>query len=322
MQTEIRLTSEITNLEWECYSTAFNQVFEKDFTINYFKHKYFNTVDSHSYHVFLESEDGIAGAITVIPFEYLFDNEIKRVGLAVDVFILPDYRTDPLALFKMYKVLKDQLIQREIVMVIAVPNDMAYPYWKNVVKWNDIGLLTYHALPVKFGSAKTKFLYLLNPLRFCYTWLMIFISYFAFSTEKQSRIKINRNKKVIEKQRYNNKEHIKHNTKKYFFSYRIQNEDSVNTCFLIDFYNKKKAAKDTASLAKAIKRIILFEKVEIIVFIGRLSFFQLLLIKVPLKLEPKHLYLTADILIPDSIDKELVFNINNWDFGLFNYDVR
>jgi hypothetical protein len=100
-------------------------------------------------------------------------------------------------------------------------------------------------------------------------------------------------------------------------------EDGIQTCYLIDFYNKEYRIKDTLSLRNAISFILHNEKVDIIIFVGKISFFQLLLFKVPYRYEPKHLYFTVDFL--ESFDndfKSSVLNIKNWDFGLFNYDVR
>jgi hypothetical protein len=321
MQIEIRLTSEITNLEWESYTTAFNQVFEKTVTINYFKHKYYNTIDTHSYHVFLQSEDGVVGAVTVIPYEYYFDNEIRRVGLAVDVFILPEFRTDPLALLNMYKLLKAQLILKNIALVIAVPNDIAYPYWKHVVKWKDIGFLQYYTLPLKIASVTTKLPNFFNAFSFIYANIMLFLSRFISTTERDNKISINRSHKIIEKQRYT-EDHIELSFDNTYVSYRIVNEDGIKTTYLIDFYNIQKGCKDAVSLLQAIKKIIATETTDIIVFIGKLNFFQLLMIRLPFHFEPKHLYFTADVIIPEMIDDKMILNINNWDFGLFNYDVR
>ncbi len=321
MQVEFRTTSEIATPEWESYVSAFNRVFEKNYSISFFQHKYQNTIDTNSYHVFLKEGDIIVGACTVIPYEYYFEENNTRTGLAVDVFILPEFRTDPLALYRIYKTLKKELIQCGIALVIAVPNDMVYSYWKNVVKWKDIGFLNYYALPVKAGSVVAKLPAILNPLSYCYSWFMVFLSNFIFSTEQYSKIRINRANKIIEKQRYTNN-HIQFTFDNTYFSYRIVNEDGVNTCYLIDLYNIKKKRKDAISLKKAIKKIIATESVDIIVFVGKLSFFQMLLLKVPFKFEPKHLYFTSDILIPENINPVLISNINNWDFGLFNYDVR
>ena len=57
------------------------------------------------------------------------------IGQAVDVFILEDFRTDPLMLKKMYSKLKELLIANNILAVLAVPNAVAFPYWINVVKF-------------------------------------------------------------------------------------------------------------------------------------------------------------------------------------------
>ena len=310
-----------TILEWLRYTSAFNLVFEKNVATNSFQNKYQHTTDSHSYHVFLKKETKVVGAVTVIPYEYFFEENLVRTGLAVDVFILPEFRTDPLALYRMYKILKKELIQLDIALVIAVPNDIAYPYWKNVVKWKDIGFLNYHILPVKTGSVIAKIPIVLNSLSFLYSWFMVFLSHFLFSTEKLNKIRINRANKIIEKQRYT-QDHIQLSIDNSFFSYRIMKEEGINTCYLIDFYNISKGCKDIVSLNNAIKKIISTEVVDIIIFVGKLTFFQVLLLKLPFKYEPKHLYFTSDILIPEKINSQLISNINNWDFGLFNYDVR
>ena len=135
-------------------------------------------------------------------------------------------------------------------------------------------------------------------------------------------IKIYRSNSIIEKQRYTANHKIIKNSKS-FFAYRVVFEEGLNACYLIDFYNSKNHKKDTQSLRKAIKYILQNEQTDIIIFVGKLNFSQLLLFKVPYKFEPKHLYFTADILIPEKISNtEFIYNIKNWDFGLFNYDVR
>jgi len=321
MQIEYLTTTNISSYEWESYTIAFNQVFEKEYTLEYFQNKYNQSIDRHSYHTFLKEGNDIVGACTVIPYEYLFENETIRCGLAVDVFILPEFRTDPLALYRMYKILKKELIQINIALVIAIPNDVAYPYWKNVVKWKDIGFLNYYALPVKFGKVVAKLTYIFNLLNSGYIRLILFLSNFIFSNERLCKIRIKRTNKIIEKQRYT-QQHVQLSNDDFYFSYRIVEEEGIKTCYLIDFYNIKKGNKDAQSLKNAIKTLVKIASVDIIVFVGKLSFSQLLLIKIPFKYEPKHLYFTSDILIPEKINDDLISNIKNWDFGLFNYDVR
>ena len=81
MQIEFRTTTDISPTEWESYTAAFNQVFEKKHDIHFFRHKYLLTMDARSYHVFLKEESNIVGGCTVIPYEYYFEEEIIKTCL-------------------------------------------------------------------------------------------------------------------------------------------------------------------------------------------------------------------------------------------------
>jgi hypothetical protein len=322
MKISIKKTNEILRGEWESYTQSYNTVFRKKNTDNDFKHKYLTTIDGVSYHALLTEEERVVGGCTIIPYEYYIGGEIIRAGLAVDVFILENYRSDPYSLYNMYKDLKTEIIARDISIVIAVPNDTVYPYWKSVVKWKDVGLLKYYALPVRSGNVISKMPGILNRISFAGTKIILASSFFFISTESLSPIRLRRSDSVTDKQRYT-ADHTLINRDNTFFSYRIVNEKGVKTCYLIDFYNQKKKMKDTFSLHKAIQYICKREDIDLIIFIGKLSFFQVLLFRVPFRSEPRHLYFMADILIPEKTgDPELIFNMANWDFSLFNFDVR
>jgi hypothetical protein len=322
MDIVIKTSRDLSLTDWDSYVIGFNEVFNKFETIEIFKHKYLNTIDNQSYHALLYNNNEIVGGCTVIPYVYNIGEVTERIGLAVDVFIRKEFRTDPMALYKMYRKLKKELISQKIILVIAVPNDVSYPYWKNIVKWKDVGLLRYYALPVKAGNVlkiAPKFTNFFSSL-FCR--FLLLISYFSNSSENCLPIKIDRSNGIIEKQRYTANHKIIKDSKS-FFSYRIVNEEGLNACYLIDFYNIKYHKKDNKTLCKSLKYILKNENVDIIIFVGKLNFSQLLLFKVPYKFEPKHLFFTADILIPEMVlNKDFIYNISNWDFGLFNYDVR
>lgn len=322
MEILVKTSSRLTQPEWVSYVFGFNEVFNKVETVEDFKHKYLNTIDNNSYHSLLYDGIEIVGGCTVIPYHYNINGSIERVGLAVDVFIRNQFRTDIFALFRMYKNLKEVLINQGVVLVIAVPNEVSYPYWKKIVKWKDIGLLNYYALPVKAGNVLKKAKYPMNFLSYYCSMLMLIITYFTNFKERILPIRIDRSNSILEKQRYTRVHTIIKDSIS-FFSYRILNEKGLNACYLIDFYNMSSSKKDSISLYKAIKHILKREQVDIIIFVGKLNFFQFLLPKVPYKSEPKHLNFTADVLIPEKIsDPKILFNINSWDFGLFNYDVR
>jgi 6-pyruvoyl-tetrahydropterin synthase len=129
MKIVVKTSRELTLSDWESYVVGFNEVFNKAETIERFKHKYLNTIDNHSYHALLTNDNEIVGGCTVIPYQYNISKTIERIGLAVDVFIRKSFRTDPMALYQMYKNLKKDLIKQGIILVVAVPNDVSYPYW-------------------------------------------------------------------------------------------------------------------------------------------------------------------------------------------------
>lgn len=323
MEILIKSSRNLKEQEWISYIDSFNQVFQKNFQKEYFEQKYLNTIDLHSYHSILKEEERIVGSCSVIPFNYLFENRQIKIGLAVDVFILEEYRSDPLALLRMYKKLKKKLIEENIFCVLAVPNDKVYSYWKNVVKWKDIGPLDYYVLPIKAGNVLHKMNSALNIFSQKAVYLSILLSRIFNSVANSFPIRIDRSESFLEKQRYTSDHHIvrKDNV---FFSYRIITEEAGEVaCYLIDFYNQDSKKKDSQTLVKAVNHIRKKEKIDIIIFVGKLSFFQLLLIKVPRKFEPKPLNLTIDILFPENFDNpNMLLEIANWDFGLFNYDVR
>ena len=118
----------------ETYLQSFNTVFNKDFDISFFREKYLNVLDNSSYHaLLLDQYENVVGGCTVMPYKYKNGSKIFRLGLAVDSFIIENYRMNPLMLRKMYSQLKELLIINDIKAVLSVPNDTSYPYWKKIV---------------------------------------------------------------------------------------------------------------------------------------------------------------------------------------------
>ncbi len=322
MQIEIKTSNELNIDDWQSYTDSFNQVFSKSFDVNHFKNKYLNTIDNFSYHALLKNQNLVVGGFAIIPYEYYINNTIIRVGLTVDVFVKDNFRSDLMALYKMYKSIKEELVRRNIALVITNPNDAAYLYWKKLVKFNDVGNLNYYTLPIKISNVVPKLPKVLNPFSILISKILLIFSYTLAFNQKILPIRLNRANSITEKQRYTD-QHKKIFIKNAFFSYRIVNESGIITCYLIDFYNINKRLKDSYSLNKAISHIITLHKIDIIIFVGKISFFQILLFKLPFKLEPRHLHFMVDIIDKDKIkDPELAYNFQNWDFGLFNYDVR
>ena len=300
----------------------FNTVFEKDFTVAQFEQQYNFTVKGFSYHSLMEQDGEVVGACSAVPYEYMYNADKKIFGLLVGLFVVKEFRKDPFALYKIYSKLKDLMIEDGVSVTMAVPNHNSYPYFKHVLKWKDIGNLPYYALPVRFGNIKKT-----NK------WLNIFSWLFAHSASRVSKIKniisnnterkpaiyLLPNEPIMENHRYSTPHKIiKQNEFSLF--YRTDLEEGIRTAYIIDFYNSNNI-KDARSLAAAVSFILNNDKPDIILFIGRLTFSQLSLIKVPIDKEPKKLNFCAEVLNKKEIGN-VIYDMESWDFGLYNFDVR
>ena len=326
MELKITRSIDLTKKQWHSYTRSFNTVFSKNFAIEYFIHKYLKNIDGTSYHTLLFENNEVVGGCTVIPNNYLFGSEKIKTGLVVDVFILPAHRSDPYALLRMYKALKERLREENIAMIIAVPNEMVYPYWKNIVKWKDIGTIPYYAYPVRLANVLRTSNKLLNSSSLSLAKINIGInsvmSMFWNPTQKRFPISLDRSDPVVEAQRYTS-DHVVIKNDLHSFAYRIVDENKVQTAYLIDFYNQENLSKDLRTLLLAVKYILKNHQIDLLIFVGKLHFFQTILIKIPFNKEPKHLYLTGDLINTAKISSQTeTYNCKNWDFGLFNYDVR
>ncbi len=102
--------------------------------------------------------------------------------------------------------------------------------------------------------------------------------------------------------------------------YRIVDEEGVRTAYLI--YSRENGTLSFRSLYKGVSHILKHHDIDLILYVGPLSFFQSLFFLVPRKFEPKLLPLTCDLLLPQENSYNDIWDFSNWDFGLLNYDVR
>jgi hypothetical protein len=317
-------TSELTNHEWDTYVDGYNETFKKKHNKKRFLEKYSNSSDGYSFHALLINENtSVVGACTLIPSVYEKNRVSLKIALAVDLFILPEYRNDSLIFLKFYLKLKKIISKDEIKLVIAVPNLNSYDYWKNIVKFKDIGNLTYWALPVKFHNIKTNFPLVFNHVSMLYSKIILNInflcSFFYNSKDISQSYKIVANNDFLKSRFNGDYYHFDHKNISIYYS--IINEDGVNTAYLL--YAKENGVTSLRALVLAVREILTNKKVDLILFVGTLKIFQFIFARVPKKFTPKRLPLICDILIKEDKEKyKDLLNINNWDFGLINYDVR
>lgn len=320
MEIKVCRSTELTQEEWESYTLGFNETMHRNFSSAFLKNKYTAVYKGYSYHAMLVADNGdLVGGTTVIPCCYEREGERFVCGLAVDVFIREAYREDPLALRRMYKKLIPLLQEEGVVAVMAVPNATAYPYWKNVVKWKDVGSINYWMLPLRAGKILGKkgiaggILDVGSMFYFGLVYTVSAITSLFDCKDKKYRYSICKDDPYYSS-KFSGEAYIKNDG----YIYKIEDEDGIKTGYVID------AEKDGRRSARVLLRCIsaiLKNDVDIILYVGKLGFFQTLMLKVPRKFEPKLLPLTCDLISKDEKYKDML-DINNWDFGLQNYDVR
>ena len=320
MEIKVCRSTDLTPAEWESYTLGFNETMHRDFSSDFLRKKYTSVYKGYSCHAMLVAEGGnLVGGATVIPCYYTRNSKRFVCGLAVDVFIREAYREDPLALRRMYKKLLPMLQEEGVVAVMAVPNATAYPYWKNVVKWKDVGSINYWMLPVRVGKILGKKGFVgsilnLGSMMYCGLVYMIsvFTSFLNFKDKNYKYAICNDDPYYISK--FDSNVYVKKNG----YIYKLEDEDGVKAAYVI---NAETAGKRSAlALFKCISAILM-NNVDIVLYVGKLGFFQTLMLRVPKKFEPKLLPLTCDLISKDEQYHDML-DMNNWDFGLQNYDVR
>lgn len=321
MEIKVCKSIEWTEREWESYAFGFNEVFGTSYSVDLFKDKYLSVHNGYALHSLLLNADGeVVGGITVIPCVYTCGNAEFLNGLAVDVFIRESYREDPLMLRRMYKKLRVLLESEGVLAVTAVPNATAYPYWKNVVKWKDVGDVNYWAVPVRVGNVLGRCRVLLNACSMVYSHCAYALSALTglFSSKQRAYdFAISMDDKYVG-HKFTSGQYNVWQEGDSRIVYRTVNEDGVMAAYVI---SATQNGQRSSSMFRKAVGIILKQKVDIIIYVGKMGIFQTLFVRIPKRFEPKGLPLMFDIITPNDMFSN-AYDINNWDFGLLNYDVR
>ncbi|MBC7629234.1 hypothetical protein [Ferruginibacter sp.] len=314
-------TNELSELQLASLVRNFNTVFEKDIKTVDLIRRYVNNEKGFSYHSLMETECEVVGYFSAVPYNYSYFGREKIFCYLGNLFIMPGYRKDALAFFKMYRNAKELLIAEGVSLLMAVPNKNSYPYFIHALKWKEVSTLPYYALPVKVGTVlNKKFLNVISePFIKAQSIFNAVFTFASNSKEAVSDIFLVPKEPLMEQHRYSDAHRV---IKKEKFSafYRVIEEEGINTAYLIDFYNSI-GKRDSYSLRKAVEYIIKNESPDLVLFIGELKMFQTILFRVPKNKEPRPLNFCVEILDKTGVN-ERAYDVSSWNFGLYNFDVR
>lgn len=304
----------------ESYTNSFNEIFNKNIKYDHFERKYLNNYLGFSYHCFAIDNGLVVGACSGIPQKYNLFGIVQNISLLVDVFILEDYRTDPLLLKKMYMKLKDSIKVHDTKFVIAVPNENAYFYWTKIVKFQVVGNLSFYFFPLKFENFITipgvnLFNFLLKILLKVLIWFNYLIP--AFNKKKDIYMEKDKTFYLGRFSTMHSKIISKRSEELYYMNF---DEKNFSVSYLLDYGESHENYK--SNFLSLINHVLKNETPDLIAFVGEIKFLQLLLLKLPKKFEPQKLPLCIDVIDHESISEPKMMNIKNWDFSLINFDVR
>lgn len=314
---KVKKTTELTREEIENINSLFNYIFKHNRTLQLFLDEFLNTPMGYSYHVMLYEGNVLIGSHTGIPFLYHRDGEHFIAGLGVDTMTHPKHR-DFFNVRDMFNACEEAMKKDGCVVRIGFPNDNSYPILKKGFKYKDIGKLDTYFLPINLGGLKPCLKHL-NFLSQFFSMFIIGVSYFSRS-RKECLYKYGKVRSSFDNIRYKwfgGKEYRTLEVAGVQAYYKIQIQNGLKTLFVLDVWPIYKRGFDMI-----IRTIYKKERkaIDMILYVGHLPFTPLSLITMPHKYEPKHFNFTCKPLIKDFFD-ESIYDIDNWDVNLSNYDL-
>lgn len=318
MEVLYKKTTELSDFEIQVICNVFNQVFvDHTKSLLDFKNEFLNTEFGYSFHGLLLSNGNIVGSQSYIPFIYLVDGISRNIALSVDTMILEEFRNFD-NIFDLWIKGHQLLKSFNFAFTFGFPNENAYPLLVKGLREKDIGDLSTYILPYKIGAVKKNFAFL-NLFSQVAAKTLVRFSVFSQDTKTKNFV-IHKNRENFDSYRYKwfDGKYEKVLLDNFVFYHKIRLHQGVKTAFLIDVFPLNQKNFD-----KAVRYIVKNESknFDIILYIGHLHFKPLSLIKLPKKLQPKTFHFTAKILNKELIDANVLYDLNNWDVNLSNYDL-
>ena len=309
-------TKDMSDKDKQSIVTLFNEVFSKKRTLEEFHDQFELNELGYSYFGIMEDDLGnIVGSYAVMPINYRYFGKEFIFGQSVDTMIKKEFRGNAFNLRKIANSVYNSLIEDKIPFVFGFPNNQIYLIRKKLLKWKDIGTLDTYISPLYLGKFS-----ILSPIN------TIFLKILSLFNSLLNRIFFIKNKKKYliikntfsgnEKYRNNNYSNtikLNDNTLIHYFNYHYK---KFNISFFIDL-----ELLNIRNFNEAINTISQNEKKSnMIIYVGKLNFRPLKMVRLPKFIKNKNMRLCGKILIPELIDQE-IFNEKNWQLNLSNTDL-
>ncbi|MCC5842475.1 MAG: GNAT family N-acetyltransferase [Opitutales bacterium] len=318
MEISIKRTTELTDSEIDEVNSLFKAVFAQDRSRQDFLDRFLNNPRGFSYHSLLRIEGNLIGCESYVPFRYLDHDKPFWTAFGCDIMVREDHRN--LAnIFKLSETAKRFLVGEGIHLRLGFPNEKMYPVAKKAFRHKDVGALRTHLLVLRVGGIREKFRWF-DPVSLLLSRFHLLGSYFSALRRSQPvafRFRRERSTFDENRERWFGEEYVRVALSGASFLYRIKQQDGARVGFLLDVDPLTPHHFD-----QAVRHLVKAEgaRLDLILFVGTLSFTPFSMMKVPVRWEPKKFRVTCLPLDPNRFDDEIC-KIENWEMSLFNYDL-
>lgn len=318
MEFLIKKTSELTEEEKLSFLDCFIEVFEQNRTLDEMYNQYINTPMGYCIHSLCFDNGSVVAAHTAFPSYYWVGVQKVKAYITGDTMVRKGYR-DGAVYLDVTMGLTSYMKKAGYAFVFGFPNENSYAVNKKGRLAIEIGRLDTYILPYRIGGIKRGLIWL-NPLSrlFCRIW--IYLSQ-LISSDTLSKPFVHKDDESYNTSRYKRLDgsynHIDIEGSEFY--YKIKVHEGVRTAFLIDVIGKSERR-----FLCAVKYILKTEKnnFDLLMYVGYLpmTICKIGLMKIPRKIEPKHFYMTGKV-FDKSLNTRLIYDINNWDVNLSDYDL-
>lgn len=313
----MKKTTELGDSELEQLSVLFGQVFGKCREAKTIYEEYCYNCKGYSYHALCIDKASIVGHVAYVPFKYECGAEPFYAALGIDAMIHPQYQRKGL-----YKQMSIACIEEArddgCCIRIGFPNENSFPIQIRTFKFNEIGVLYTYILPVNIKDIKPSLGFLNCVTRFCASVILNF-SNLSCLCPKEYKFKFHKDRQSFDALRYKwfGGDYNIIQKRDFRFVYKESVFKGIKAFFLMDVFPLSKKNFDSS-----VREIRHREKhASAIIYVGKLPFIPLSMIRIPHRWEPKHFHFVGKIIDETSFLDSSVYDIKNWELNLSNFDL-
>jgi hypothetical protein len=321
MNVVTKTTNELSGPFLSEYTEKFNCVFSTRFTVDDFIRKYRSPVLGYSVHsVALDDQGQIAGMNTIIPIEFEYLGKRVIWGLNCDTFVVSESRGDLRMLVALLSESAKVARAHGVELLFGIPNENSYLCFSKLMRWQDIGLYEFYALPIRMGNVIGKWKWL-NPLSVAISGGLVFFGRCVRRLKSGPAaeikpIRVLRSSKYWDYRLQQGKYEFVRLSDDEYYVYRNLTEFGARCSYIVDYQ-----PRSNVLLEKAVQHIHQTHgsQLDLILFVGQLESPACNLVRIPPRFRPRKLRQYVKVLSGDYGEALLM---KHWELGIILMDTR